>query len=145
MATFKYISLLLSSSLPAWYQQERAKLSAIHFRFSEKGRPDSYATAITQLMAWPVPPELVISASWLVWEWDDGVDTGEKEVRDILDTLQVEQARVILNTRADEYAKICEPTTKWEKESWYGARFYVQKFDESFIREVRIARLLSGL
>jgi secreted Zn-dependent insulinase-like peptidase len=96
-------------------------------------------------MTWPVPPELVLSAPQLVWEWDEGAGTGEKEVSDILDTLEVEQARVVLMTRVDEYAKICEPTTRWEKEPWYGTLYHVEKFDDSFIREVRITHMFSGL
>ena len=137
MATFKYISLLRSSPFPAWCQHEQALLSAIRFRFSEKRRPDDYAVVVTEHMAWPVPPELVISAPRLVWEWDEGVDVGEKEVRDILETLKVDQGRAVLMARAEEHMKICGPTAQWEKEPWYGTLYRVENLDESFIREVR--------
>jgi insulysin len=80
-----------------------------------------------------------------VWDWDEGVDAGEKEVRDILETLRIDQGRAVLMAKADEYAKICEPTTQWEKEPWYGTPYRVEKFDDSFITEVKNADLLSGL
>src|ERR1700675_4243747 len=108
LATFKYMTMLRASPLPAWNQRELSTLSATRFRFAEKRRPDDYAVWVSEHMAWPVPKELVISAPQLVWEWDekDNIGGGEREVREILESLRVHNARAVLMARAEKHAKL---------------------------------------
>jgi insulysin len=88
----------------------------MRFRFAEKRKPEDYAVWIAEHMVWPVPPELVLSAPQLVWEWDkEGLC--EKEVRDVLDGLKVDQGRAVLMAQAKEHAKICGVSVQWENES----------------------------
>jgi len=108
----------------------------MRFRFAEKRKPDDYAVWVTEHMVWPVPPELVLSAPQLTWEWDkDGL--GEKEVRDVLEGLRVDQGRAVLMARAEEHAKVCGPSLQWETEPWYGTAYRVDRLDEEFIKQVR--------
>ena len=51
----KYLSLLRSSDLPSFIQQEVSDLSALEFRFLEKHDPDDYAASIAQQMTNPIP------------------------------------------------------------------------------------------
>jgi insulysin len=131
---FKYLSLLRSSDLPPWHQKERATISGTRFRFQEKRRPDDYVSMIAQTMAWPVPPELMIAGPQRVWEWDDNSE-GEKQVREVLDTLRITQGRAVLMGPGDAHDKLAKG--EWLKEPWYGTEYRVVRFDEEFVKEVR--------
>jgi insulysin len=134
MSVFKYLSLLRSSDFPSWHQKERAIISATRFRFQEKRRPDDYVSMITQIMAWPVPPELVIAGPQLVWEWDaDG--EAKKQMREILDMLRITQGRAVLMGPGDSHDKLVK--SDWLNEPWYGTEYRVVRFDEEFVKEVR--------
>jgi insulysin len=93
-------------------------------------------------MRWPTPREKIISAPYLVWNWDEevcgGAGGGEKEMRDILDGLRVDSARAVLMARAEEHEEI-HPTKEegeWKEVPWYGAKYRVVRFDEEFVTEV---------
>ena len=88
-------------------------------------------------MAWPVPPELIISAPQLVDEWDenDPEHGGEKEMRTILDTLTIERSRTVLMAKAEEHERVRGKDAAWEKEPWYGTPYRVERFSEEFLRE----------
>ncbi|KAH9857197.1 insulin-degrading enzyme [Lenzites betulinus] len=137
LSVFKYISMLRSSPLPAWYQRERSLISATRFRFAEKRRPDDYAVWVSEHMSWPVPRERIISAPQLVEEWDENDTTGggEREMRAILDTLTVERSRTVLMTKADEYTRVRGTALQWEKEPWYGTPFHVERLSEEFVKK----------
>lgn len=140
LATFKYLSMLRASPLPAWYQRELSTLSQMRFRFAEKRRPDDYAVWVSEHMAWPVPKELMISAPQLVWAWDevDQNGSGEQEVRDILDSLRVDKGRSVLMARAEEHAKLGGKTV-WEREPWYGTAYRVEKLDDEFVSQASLS------
>lgn len=86
-------------------------------------------------MNWPVPLELLLSAPQRVWDWDaDGnASVGESTVRRYLDSLRIQEGRVVL--MAKEHEKL-RPGLKWEKEPWYDTDYNVERFDENFIKEV---------
>jgi insulysin len=142
LAAFKYLSLLRSSAFPAWYQKEIAAIAAMRFRFTEKRKPEDYAVWVSDHMVWPVPPELLISAPQLVWEWDEGSTEGlgEKQVRDLLEGLRVDRGRAVLMARAEEHRKISGTSTPLETEPWYGTVYKVEKFDEDFMTQVSDSR-----
>ncbi|KAI0362448.1 insulin-degrading enzyme [Trametes cingulata] len=137
LSVFKYISMLRSSNFPAWYQRERSLISATRFRFAEKRRPDDYAVWVSEHMAWPVPRDLIISAPQLVQEWDesDPVNGGEREMREILDTLTVERSRTVLMAQAEEFERVRGKDLKWENEPWYGTPYRVERLSEEFLRK----------
>ncbi|KAJ8483108.1 hypothetical protein ONZ51_g4915 [Trametes cubensis] len=135
---FKYISMLRSSNFPAWYQRERSLISATRFRFAEKRRPDDYAVWVSEHMSWPVPRELILSAPQLVQEWDenDPVNGGEREMREILDTLVIERSRTVLMAKAEEYERVRgKDSIAWEKEPWYGTSYHVERLSEDFVKK----------
>ncbi|PFH54234.1 hypothetical protein AMATHDRAFT_53111 [Amanita thiersii Skay4041] len=132
LAAFKYLSLLRSSKFESHIQKEIAMLSQIHFRFSEKRRPDSYATWISERMAWPVPRNLILSAPQLVEEWDQDTQT-QQAIIDYLDSFRINEGRVVLMAKTEEHAKIA-PHATWLKEPWYGTEYRVERFDENFLQ-----------
>ncbi len=134
---FKYIALLKASEFPAWQQRERTLICATRFRFAEKRRPDDYAVWVSEHMAWPVPRELVLSAPQLVEEWNlnDLQNGGEKEMREILDSLTIEQSRTVLMAKAEEHERVRGKDLIWEKEPWYGTPYRVERFSEDFVKK----------
>jgi insulysin len=143
LAVFKYLSLLRASQFEAFHQRELAALSSTRFRFSEKKRPEDYASWVTEQMAWPVPKELLLAAPQIMWDWDShdkkGFD-GEKKVREYLEGFRVDNGRVLLMANEEEHAKIASGA-KWEKEPWYGTLYRVEKLDEEFVKQVNCAEL----
>ncbi|OCH92098.1 insulin-degrading enzyme [Obba rivulosa] len=139
LAVFKYLALLRSSSFPAWYQREMSIIRGTRFRFAEKRRPEDYAVWLTEHMAWPTPRELIISAPQLVQEWDENekpISQGEKQVREILQDLRVDQGRAFLMAKAEEHERLRGPL-QWEKEPWYGTPYRVEGLDENFVAEAQ--------
>ncbi|KAF7295456.1 Insulin-degrading enzyme [Mycena indigotica] len=135
LAVFKYLSLLRNSTLEPFHQKEQVQLSEIKFRFKEKSRPDSYATWVAESMTRPVPPELTLSSSSLVWDWgEDGF--GESKVREYLAELKPENVRITLMAKADEHLKLA-PNAVWEKEPWYGTEYFVNKLDSEFLQKAQ--------
>ncbi|KIP12311.1 hypothetical protein PHLGIDRAFT_21111 [Phlebiopsis gigantea 11061_1 CR5-6] len=130
LAVFKYLSMMRSSPLPEWYQHEIAEIRDIRFKFQEKRSPDDYATWISEHMAWPVPREQIFSGHQLVEEWN-GKD-GEQEVRNILDSLRIENGRVLLMAKKEEHERLAG-VIDWEEEPIYGTRYRVERFDTEFI------------
>lgn len=133
---FKYIALLKASDFPAWQQHERNLISATRFRFAEKRRPDDYAVWVSEHMAWPVPRELVLSAPQLVEEWDlnDLENGGEKEMREILNSLTIGVSRTVLMAKAEEHERVRGKDLVWEKEPWYGTPYRVERFAADFVK-----------
>jgi hypothetical protein len=56
-------------------------------------------------MAWPVERDAVLSSAQLVSEWDESGE-GEKEVRDILNTLTIDEGRAVVMARPDEFQRV---------------------------------------
>ncbi|EGN95669.1 hypothetical protein SERLA73DRAFT_113347 [Serpula lacrymans var. lacrymans S7.3] len=136
LATFKYLSLLRSSTFPAWYQAEISALSNTNFQFSAKRNPDDYAVWLSQQMVWPVPTELTVSAPQLTWEWDQG-GNGEKEVNDILNGLTIDQGRVVLMARKEDHERIGQKDATWKTEPWYGTPYRVERWQEDFVIQAK--------
>ncbi|KAH9950188.1 insulin-degrading enzyme [Amylocystis lapponica] len=137
LAVFKYLSLLRSSSFPAWYQREQSVIKATRFRFAEKRRPDDYAVWVTETLAYPIPPERILSAPQLVEEWDehDLANSGEREVREALEGLRVGKGRAVLMAKADEHERVRGKVAEWETEPWYGTPYRVEKLDADFLAQ----------
>lgn len=131
-AAFKYLSLLRSSEFKPYLQKEVFVMSMIQFRFSEKRRPDSYASWISERMSWPVPKESVISSPQLVEEWGNDPLPVQK-VKEYLESFRIERGRVVLMAKAEEHVKL-EPDKSWLKEPWYGTEYRVERFDDEFVR-----------
>ncbi|KAI0784388.1 insulin-degrading enzyme [Abortiporus biennis] len=134
LAVFKYLSLLLSSPLPRWYQQEISTIRATRFRFAEKRRPEDYAVWVSEHMSWPVPTDRIISAPQLTEPWTD--DSGERDVRDILNLLTVENSRIILMARKDEHERLTgNSKMDWQVEPWYGTEYVFEKYQKEFVKK----------
>ena len=89
-------------------------------------------------MTWPVERDSVLSSAQLVSEWDESGE-GEKEVRDILDTLTIDEGRAVVMARPDEFQRVFGAegkTLDWESEPWYGTKYLVERFDEDFASRV---------
>jgi insulysin len=139
LAVFKFLALLRDSQFEGFHQRELATLSATKFRFKEKGRPDTYATWTAEHMSRPVPLELVLSAQALTWDWDGDEQPGGGGLAKVcayLDTFRAENARITLMAKGDEHIKLA-PNAVWNKEPWYGTEYCVEKFDDTFIQQVR--------
>lgn len=139
LTVFKYFSMLRSSALPPWYQGEISNLSLMNFRFADKRSADRYATFISERMEWPMPPHLVLSAPVTVQPWDvaDPVNGGEREMRELLDSLRVDRARAVFMAQVDEHERI-RGKIDWQHEPWYGTAYHVERFDEQFLKEVSL-------
>lgn len=100
-------------------------------------RPDDYAVWISDHMAWPVERDMILTAPQLVWEWEDSGE-GEKEVREMLNTLTIERGRAVIMARSGEMDEVFADRTdvKWEHEPWYGTGYLVEKFDEKLVAQV---------
>lgn len=131
--------MLRESKLDSFYEHQRelVALAATRFRFSEKRRPEDYATWVAEHMAWPVPRDLLISAPQLVWDWGDGGDGGAQKVKEYLDSFRIEECRVMLMAKGSELTKV-NPHLEWKKEPWYGTEYAVEKFDHDFTNQVRV-------
>ena len=91
-------------------------------------------------MAWPVEQEAVLSSAQLVSEWDQSGE-GEKEVRNILNTLTIDQSRAVVMAQPDEFQRVFEvegKTLNWESEPWYGTKYIVERFSDDFVSKVRM-------
>lgn len=146
LAIFKYLSMMRDSEFPAWYQREMSIIKATRFRFQEKRRPDDYAVWVSEHLSWPVPRELVLSAPQLVWEWDEQVPAGggEREMRDVLESLRVDRGRVVLMAKGAEHERL-RGKGNWEQEPWYGTQYRVETLDEAFVQEVCMPRVANGV
>lgn len=131
LSVFKYLSMMRSSELPAWYQQEMSRLRAIRFRFQEKRAPDDYAVWVSEHMTWPLPRDQILSGPQLVEEWDQN---GEREVREILDRLRINRGRALLMAKKEEHERVKGPV-EWEHEPIYGTAYRVERFNEEFIQK----------
>ncbi|KAI0093889.1 insulin-degrading enzyme [Irpex rosettiformis] len=138
LTVYKYLSLLRSSELSPWYQKEISDLSALNFRYSEKRSPDHYAIAITDHMAYPIPRHLIISGPRVVqpWSLSDPENGGEKEMRKILDMCRVERSRALYMGPKEEFNRV-NGAIDWQTEKWYGTQYYVERFDEEFLKEAK--------
>ena len=134
-STFKYISLLRSSTFEPYHQEEQSRMSEIRFRFAEKRQPDSYATWIAETMARPLPRDQLLSAPSLVQPWQGDEPGTEKTIRKYLDSFTMDNCRVVLMAQGEEHAKLV-PEATWEKEPWYGTEYSVARMDDAFIAEV---------
>ncbi|KAI0053918.1 hypothetical protein FA95DRAFT_1551697 [Auriscalpium vulgare] len=143
LAVFNYLSLLRSNPFPKWYQQEISALSNIRFRFLEKRRPDDYAVAVTDHMAWPVPRDLVLQAPRVRSEWD-AEGTAEAQVTRTLASLHVGNGRGVLMARKEEFEEL-NGKQEWSAEPWYGTPYRVERFDEEFIKEADGPNTISAL
>ncbi|KAH8117077.1 insulin-degrading enzyme [Phellopilus nigrolimitatus] len=128
LACYKYLSLLRTSALPAWFQQEIQTLAAMRFRFAEKQRPDQYATWIAEHVKHPTPRALVLSGPQLTWHWD------EQLVRETLAGLVVENGRVVVMSK--DHAVVGK-TGPWATEPWYGTEYTVGKLENDFVSLAR--------
>ncbi len=138
LAAYKFLSLLRSSGFDSFHYEELVKLSHIRFRFQEKRPPDDYATWITEHMAWPVPPELLLAAPRLTYSYEDENDRqrGEAKISEYLQSFRVGEGRVVLMAKKDDHIKV-QPDLQWQKEPWYGTEYAVQRWDAEFVNEVR--------
>ncbi|KAG8937301.1 Insulinase (Peptidase M16) [Tulasnella sp. 418] len=148
---YSYLSLLRSSPLPQWHQDEIITLSQIGFRFKEQKNPSSYVSKLAELMARPYPREKVLSASSVSEDWDEG------SVRELLNVMKAENAKVTIMTRegwdsiglagpeesgSSKSSEIDNRATKddtqktneeWLKEPWYGTEYQLVKVSQDII------------
>ena len=140
LAVHKYLALLRSTKFSRFHHEELVNLSAIQFRFAEKTRPQNYAIWISEHMAWPLPVEFLLAGPKMIWDWNSDAEreVGEAKIAEYLQQFRVHECRVFLMAKKDEHLKV-NPNITWHKEPWYGTEYSVQRFDESFIREVRFS------
>ncbi|KAL1720055.1 Metalloenzyme, LuxS/M16 peptidase-like protein [Schizophyllum commune] len=143
-STFKYISLLRSSTFEPYHQEEQSQMSEIRFRFAEKRQPDSYATWIAETMARPLPRDQLLSAPSLVQPWQGDEPGTEKTIRKYLDSFTMDNCRVVLMAQGEEHAKLV-PEATWEKEPWYGTEYRVERFKEEQVKEATAANDIKDL
>ncbi|KAJ4493396.1 Metalloenzyme, LuxS/M16 peptidase-like protein [Lentinula lateritia] len=151
LTVFKYFSLLRSRDFDAYHQRESAILSDIRFRFLEKRKPDQYVSNIAERMKNPYPPELLLAASSVTWEWGDeypGASTAGKEtVDEMLKRFKLENGMIVLMAKAEELEAVLGLSKQdvWEKEPWYGTQYRFERFDEDFLRQASTPNDLNEL
>lgn len=145
LAAHKYLALLRSTKLSRFHYDELVTLSATRFRFAEKRRPEDYATWISDHMVWPLPPEFLLAGPVVTWDWDSDIDRemGEAKITEYLQQFRIHESRVVLMAKKGEHLKV-DPSITWDQEPWYGTEYSVQRFDETFIREVHFSLNTEG-
>lgn len=140
LAVHKYLALLRSTKFSRFHFEELVNLSAIQFRFAEKTPPQTYASWISEVMAWPMPVKFLLAGPKLIWDWDSDAEREMREAKiaEYLQQFRVHESRVFLMAKKEEHLKV-NPNITWDKEPWYGTEYSVQRFDEDFIREVRFS------
>lgn len=134
LAAFHYLSLLRSAQFESFHQHERVLLSTLRFRFSEKKRPDDYATWVSEHLTWPIPPELLIAGPQLTWDWgNEGLE--EKTIRSYLESFRVNGGRVVLMAKKENHEQV-NPGQDWQTEPWYGTGYSVKRWDQEFVEKV---------
>lgn len=114
---FAYIDLLRKTEPQEWAFKEQTMLNEIGFRFVEKGRPMDYVTQLCTQMQKPYPREWLLSAPWLLRDWDPEL------VKEQVQGLTAEQCRITVASK--------EPVDglEWNlKEQWYGTRYRLEPF-----------------
>ena len=100
-------------------------------------------------MSWPVPRDQIISAPRLVEEWDHNDSMkpggGEREVRDMLEGLRVENGRSVLMAKKEEFERLSNKAVEWEHEPWYGTAYTVERYDEEFVKQAQGANDIPDL
>lgn len=136
-AAFNYFTLLRTSKFEDFHFEELVKLADIRFRFLEKKPPGDYATALTEHMAWPVNPDMILAAPRLTWMWENDEDKKQVETKiaEYLTNMRIEESRVVLMASKDDLTTV-HSNPKWEKEPWYGTEYDVQRWDKDFIQKV---------
>lgn len=110
------------------------QLSALQFRFQEKKVPDQYAQELSDYVKYPTPRSLVLAGPKIIFEEASQVD---KEVRSLLETLDVGKGRVVVMSQSHFDADGKETgEVKWETEPWYGTEYTVRKLEDDFVAEV---------
>jgi insulysin len=132
---------LRSSKFDAFHHEEQVQLSHTRFRFLDKGKPDDYATFLTEQMALPVPQHLLLAARSLVWDWENEEDRtrGGEKIAEYLESFRVGNSRVVLMAKKEDHNKL-QAGLQWDKEPWYGTEYAVQRWDADFIKEVHVVR-----
>ena len=102
-------------------------LSALSFRFREKGSAEHYATGLSSMMKRPLPRSLLLSGQRLHWEWNPQL------VRDTLSQLTVENSRVFVISKDP---KMDEIAGTWSSEPWYGTQYAMKRLDEGMLEAV---------
>ncbi|KAH7107595.1 Metalloenzyme, LuxS/M16 peptidase-like protein [Auriculariales sp. MPI-PUGE-AT-0066] len=126
----KYLNMLRETqSFPAYLFDELQTLALTRFNYSEKRASDSYASSLSETMANPYPPDLLLSAGSLLWDWD------EAHVHRTLAEFVPEKGRVIVMGK--DYTGFGFDETKWDAEKWYKTQYYIQQLDEQFLEASR--------
>lgn len=95
----------------------------------------------------PYPPELLLAASSVTWEWGDeypGASTAGKEtVDEMLKRFKLENGMIVLMAKAEELEAVLGLSKQdvWEKEPWYGTQYRFERFDEDFLRQASSATI----
>ena len=127
---FSYTSLLrtLISSLPPYFEEFR-EISEVSFRNREKSQPHRYVISLTRRLEEDPPPQWLLNADSLYREYS------EAAVKDILDCLFPERARLILSAK-DHQNLVDTSQINWQREKWYGTEYAVQQFSPDILGEV---------
>ena len=129
-AIFSYISLLKISisSLPRYFEEFR-ELSEMFFRKREKSQPHTYVISLTARLEEGSPAQRLLNADSLYREYS------ERAVKDVLDCLLPEKARLTLSAKNHE-ASAERNQIIWRKEKWYGTEYAIQEFGPEVLEKV---------
>ncbi|KIY63428.1 insulin-degrading enzyme [Cylindrobasidium torrendii FP15055 ss-10] len=146
LAINKHLSLMRSAVYEQYHQRELVDLATIKFRFQEKRKADDYVTRIAEHMARPYPRELLLGAPQLIWNWTEFPEEGgcEDKVREYLDQFRLQNGRVLLMAKKDEFEKV-PSTAKWEAEPWYGTEYRVERFEDTYLQQANAPNDLKDL
>lgn len=131
---FAYIDMLRKTDPQEWAFKESQMLSEIAFRFLEKRKPMSYVTSLCVQMQHPYPREWLLTAPYKLKEWNPEL------VREQLTNLTPEQCKITVVSH--------EPIDglQWDQaERWYGTKYHVEPFEETFVKELKAGETPEGL
>lgn len=99
------------------------------FRKREKSQPHTYVISLTARLEEGSPAQRLLNADSLYREYS------ERAVKDVLDCLLPEKARLTLSAKNHE-ASAERNQIIWRKEKWYGTEYAIQEFGPEVLEKV---------
>lgn len=120
---FSYIDLLKATPPQQWAFEEVMSLSALAFRFKEKGPPTSTAMRLSLQMSKPYPRAKLLSAPYIADDWNPEL------IKSSIAALGPETARIMIASQEPVRGIALD-----QKEKWYGTEYTIIPTAESILK-----------
>lgn len=136
MVVFKYMNLLRTTEPSKIAFEEMAKIADISYTFAERGRVRDYVTRLSGYMQDPYPRDEIVSAQWLLGDWDPEI------IRKSCQLLDPMQAMITVVTQ--ELPKDVSFTFD-QSEKIYGTEYHQERLSQEFLEEAKTGKPIPEL